>query len=405
MSLTALETRLCDHIAGLRDALIDDLRTHVALATGGRNMEAIERTRELLVTRALKLGASHELIAGDRKPEWLYAEIKGQEPLRASACRRAGLGRELLLAGHMDTVHDPAGAFRELHLSADGKTATGPGVVDMKGGLVILLAALESLDGVGARPAWTLLLNADEETGSYHSAQAIMREAARVHASRGVGVAVEPANGKDGLVVERAGSGQFMLEVRGVAAHVGRDFAKGVSAVGLLARAINQALALADANRGLLVNIGPLQGGIATNIVPDLARAWGNVRFADSADAERFEHALQDMAVELSRGSQARIEVHINFARPAKPKTQATMQLAVLAQAAAADLGQAMSFVSTGGVCDGNLMQAVGLPTIDTLGVRGGGLHTTSEWIELDSLVERCQLLALTILRASQASD
>lgn len=405
MSLSTFERDVCRRIEQRREAMLADLRLHVETPTGGRNLAALDQTREWLTSRARRLGATIDIIPGVSRPPWLYRASAADAPLPTAVCRRPGTGpntgREVLLAGHLDTVHDPAGDFRSLTIAPDGATAVGPGCVDMKGGLVITLAALEALGDAGFQGAWTLVLNADEETGSYHSAGAIFDEARRVHAAGGVGIAVEPASGTDGLVVERPGSGQFMIEARGKSAHVGRDFSKGVSAVRLLASALLRVLDLTDPKRGVLVNIAPLEGGQATNVVPDLARAWGNVRFMDPADAALFEQQARQALRELCTGTGGSLDLLVSFARPAKPRTPETMRLAELAKGVADDLGQPMTFASTGGVCDGNIMQAAGLPTIDTLGVRGGGLHTTSEWIDLASIVPRCQLLALTILRAS----
>jgi glutamate carboxypeptidase len=153
---------------------------------------------------------------------------------------------------------------------------------------------------------------------------------------------------------------------------------------------------------GLIVNFGPLQGGTATNVVPDLARAWANVRFADPPQWEAFAKRLLALAAAPATAGKVRVEVSVG--RPAKPLSPAVERFAHLCRGAAEHLGQKLPFSKTAGVCDGNLMQAAGLPTLDTLGVRGGGLHTPHEWIELSSLVERCQLLAVVMMRAAASS-
>lgn len=399
--LSEQEAGVCRLIERRASSLLDDLRLHVGLPTGGRNVAALDETRERLTARARALGASLDLVPGAPRPAWLHGETPGLAPLPTAVCRRAvvGDGREVLIAGHLDTVHDPAAPFRELSLSTSGTTATGPGCVDMKGGLVIALAALEALDGAGVRLPWTLLLNSDEETGSYHSFDAIFAEAKRVNAAGGIGIALEPATSDGGLVIERAGSAQFMIECRGKAAHVGRDFASGVSAVGALTRVVIQAEKLADPDAGVIANIGPLQGGAATNVVPDLARAWGNVRFASPAQAEGLAGSLAALRQTPGLPGGSTVEVCASFGRPAKPLTPRVQRFAELCLGAAESLGQKLPFARTAGVCDGNIMQAAGLTTLDTLGVRGGGLHTPQEWIELPSLVERCQLLAVVMLR------
>jgi glutamate carboxypeptidase len=299
----------------------------------------------------------------------------------------------VLLCGHLDTVHDPAGAFRELIVSSDGTRATGPGCADMKGGLVVALGALEILHELGIDLAWTFVLSSDEETGSYASDRAL-RDAAAGH---DVGLVFEPALPDGSLVVERPGSEQFMIECTGRAAHVGRDFTSGVSAVNELARRVLEVAQIADAARGIVASVGPLQGGHATNVVPDHARAWGNARYP--TDREGAEVASKLDAMTTIAGAMPGTRVLRSTNRPAKPMTASVERLALMARGAAESLGQSLPFGRTGGVCDGNNLQAAGLPVIDTLGVRGGGLHRTDEWIELASLPERCALAAVLMLR------
>lgn len=392
MPRTSEETRLCQIIEGRATALLDDLRTYVDIPTGLNHTPGLDETRERLVSRLTALGATFDLVDGVPKPDWLLGGESGSGSIPPTAvCRRTKdrPGQRILIAGHLDTVHDPASDFNQLTIAADHKTATGPGCVDMKGGLVIAVHALETLEEAGLDASWTFLLNSDEETGTFHSAHTIADEAG----GHDIGLALEPALASGALAIERMGSGQFMIECRGRSAHVGREFQKGVSAVTELGHRLVQVGEMAGA--GTIINVGPIEGGVATNAVPDRARAWGNVRFASPEDGARIERELDALA---SEGMPlTRVEHTMN--RPAKPLTEPTKHLATLAQQAAADLGQSLPFEATGGVCDGNIMQSAGLPTIDTVGVRGGGLHTPDEWIELASLVERCQLLAMLIHR------
>jgi len=298
----------------------------------------------------------------------------------------------LLLAGHLDTVHDPQGAFRTLTVSKDGKTAVGPGAADMKGGILVATHAIEAMHRCGARINWTFLLNSDEETGSFHSDPVLVAEAKR----HDFGLALEPALPGGALAIERMGSGQFKIEVHGRSAHVGRDFASGISAVTRLGEIIAEIGTWPRPQEGLIINIGPLKGGSVTNAVADHAACWGNVRFGNETLARELEQMLLRLVTPVE--VLPRVVLHHRWNRPAKPLILATQQLANRAAAAATSLGQTLPFTKTGGVCDGNIFQHAGLPTIDTLGVRGGGLHTTDEWIEVDSLVERSQLLAVLML-------
>ncbi|MGE3109237.1 MAG: M20/M25/M40 family metallo-hydrolase [Phycisphaerales bacterium] len=414
--LSSLEQRVCREIESRRSDLIADLRLHVSLPTGGGpcNSPALDESRDRLCNRLLALGATRDDVPGVPRPDWLYSLAK---PARNASsipptaiCRRLSRGDSpaVLIAGHLDTVHDPSGPFRDLSIAPGGKTAVGPGCVDMKGGLVIAAAALEALGSVGGdadRLNWSVLLNSDEESGSFHSEPAIRAEAASGRYA--AGLALEPATADGGLVVERAGTGQFMIDVRGKAAHVGRDFSSGVSAVTPLAEAIIALSKLSDPHAGRIVNVGPIQGGIATNVVPDHASAWGNVRFATPDDAMILERQLHEVVRSLNHatGPRApgdglpRITLHTSFNRAAKPLIPATLALAEQYRAVSEAIGKPLPFSKTAGVCDGNIMQGAGLATIDTVGVRGGGLHTPQEWIELDSLVDRCQMLAVLLLR------
>ena len=428
MALSDQEQRVCRLIERRRDAMLDDLRLHVGLPTGGggANSPALDETRERLCARLKAIGAVCEMVPGEPRPEWLYRGEEGEAGKGGTSaipptavCRigdwnagaakntAASNGRAIMLAGHLDTVHDPRGAFRELIVSADGDRAKGPGCVDMKGGLVIAMAALEALAECDALPRVSVVLNSDEETGSYHSAKAIVDEAARVAAmggGGGVGLALEPAASDGGLVVERAGSAQLIIEAFGRAAHVGRDFTSGVSAVNALAVAINRVAAMPRPHEGVVLNIAPIRGGKTTNSVPDNAAAWGNARFPSHAAWVEIERRL--MELEREPGVEgAMIKVRTSLARPAKPLTPQTQQLADLARQVSQEFGMPLPFGKTGGVCDGNLMQAAGLPTIDTVGVKGGGLHTTDEWIDLTSFVPRCQMLAVVMMRVGAADD
>jgi len=413
MPTSPTQDRLGVLIAQRESAMRDDLRRYVDIPTGFNHTAGLDEMRGLVTRRCEALGARTELVPGQACPAWARAERDAPGPTDShippsaicrgpsSGDRSAGALPRILIASHLDTVFDPNGPFLKLEWSADGEKAIGPGVVDMKGGIVIALHALEALAEVGHRANWTYFFNSDEETGSYHSSTALTDEAGR----HDWGLATEPALPDGSLAIERKGSAQFMVDAFGRGAHAGRDFEKGVSAVYLLARTLTRVEDLIDLSRAVTVNIGPLQGGQATNIVPDYAAAWGNVRFPTAEDAERFRVGLEalNFAPPGASDPTAPGTVRVRFAltRPAKPKTPASERLAIIARKAAEELGQQLPFASTGGVCDGNLMQAAGLPTIDSLGVRGGGLHTRQEWIESRSLVERCRLFAGLLLELS----
>lgn len=399
-----IDAGLVEKLRGLieprRAEMIADLARFVAIPTGFNYTPGLDTFRALIVARLEALGAKSETFPGQPRPEWLDEGGAGprNSPAPTVVCRAPQPGRQrILLSGHIDTVFDPQGSFQNLTVAPDSKRATGPGVVDMKGGILTAVVALEALSAAGIAPSWSFILNSDEETGSYASDKWLRAEARR----HDVGIALEPALPDGGLVIERKGSGQFIVEAFGRSAHAGRDFEKGLSAVYLLARAITGIEKLSDLPRGVTVNIGPLQGGAATNIVPDRATAWGNVRFPDEAAASDFIRGLEALDTTYGTASPAAgmLRIRHSMARPAKPVTPGTQKLADLARDTAEALGQKLPFGKSGGVCDGNNLQAEGLATIDTMGVRGGGLHTHDEWIELDSLTQRAMLLACLLAR------
>lgn len=403
MPLNAVEEQLQAWIAARGDILPGQLAAHVAIPTGQGHRPGLEQYRKEVAMRLKALGATVRQAPGEKRPVWLDSDVGRMGEDEADASRvppiliaehgqHPGPPR-VLLAGHLDTVHDPAGEFREMTINPDGATALGPGVVDMKGGILIALTALEALEECGVSLNWTFVLNGDEERGSFQSASCL-RELAMEHDA---GIALEPALPDGSLAVERMGAGQFMIEVHGRSAHVGRAFTEGVSAVTKLAEILIELDRMAAPAEGRIVNVGPLRGGDVVNAVPDAAACWGNVRFADGEAAEELGRAIDGLAT--ADDAMPRVVVHRAWNRPAKPCTGAVRQLAEAARRAADDLGQELPFASTGGVCDGNILQDAGLPTLDTLGVRGGKLHTREEFIELASLLERSQLLAVFLAR------
>jgi len=402
MSLSDIETHLCDRVAARRDDLLAQLTSYVAIPTGYGHTPGLDELRRVLGARLEAIGATLTLVDGEPRPAWL--DLPGATrstdvppTLVADRPGAAGVPR-ILIVGHLDTVHDPDGDFRELTPSSDGRTVVGPGAVDMKGGIVIAINALEILAEVADRSGldlgWTFVLNSDEETGSFHSDAALTAEATR----HDIGIVLEPALPGGELAVERGGAGQFKVEVFGRSAHVGREFTKGVSAVVVLAEVIGRLAALCEPDVGTVVNVGPLQGGLVTNTVPDYAACWGNVRFKDDTRAEQLGAAIDAMATG-DGDTVPRVVVHRQWSRPAKPATPEVRWLAATAQTVAGDLGGTLPLTSTGGVCDGNILQAAGLPTLDTLGVCGGNLHRTDEFVEVESLVGRCRLLAVLLHR------
>lgn len=412
MPLSQRELDLIRVIDRRKDELIAELRDLVAIPSASSNLPALDQIRVILTARLERLGATTTLVPGTPRPQWLYLmrdDSSPPPPPPTAICSRLRTGNasgasgkpraNILLSGHLDTVHAPDGPFRYLNVSGD--RATGPGCADMKGGLLVAIAALEALQEVGIECSWTFALNSDEETGSFCSEAAL----AAACVGHDCALVFEPALPGGDLVIERPGSGQFFIECTGKSAHVGRDFASGISAVTALAHALTKIPSLADPTSGRIASVGPIEGNHATNAVPDRARAWGNMRFANADAQAALTQGLDALGTPPTTAHDAplpRTRVQYVFNRAGKPTTPAVLALAHAARRVSEDLSMPMPFASTGGVCDGNIFQGQGLPTIDTLGVRGGGLHTTDEWVDLTSLTQRAQLAAILISRLTQ---
>ena len=307
---------------------------------------------------------------------------------------------QLLFTGHMDTVFAADHPFQETRWIDDG-VLNGPGVADMKGGLVVMLAALNAVETSGAASTlgYEIVINSDEEVGSLSSAALLARAAAGKRAA----LTYEPAAQPDGtLAGARPGSGNFALVVRGRSAHAGRNPEDGRNAV-LAAAAL--ALRLDEANDGgLKVNPSRIEGGSPSNVVPDLAILRVNLRPSAPGDEQRAARLVESAAAAIAAEREVEISVHGGFGRPPKPLTPEAVKLFELVKAAGADLGQAIAWRPTGGVCDGNNIAARGVPVVDTMGVRGGKIHSDEEYLIVDSLAERAALSALTILRLLEAA-
>jgi glutamate carboxypeptidase len=302
---------------------------------------------------------------------------------------------QLLFTGHMDTVFGADHAFQQTRWLEDG-VLNGPGVADMKGGLAVMLAALKSAERSARadRFGYEVVINSDEEVGSLASA-ALLAQAAQ---GKRAALTYEPAALPDGtLAGARPGSGNFSIVVHGRSAHAGRNPEDGRNA---LLAAADLALRLDRLKRdGLTVNPSRIEGGSPSNVVPDLAILRVNLRprtpEIEAAAKREIDEAVAAVAVERE------VEVRMSggFGRPPKPLTRDAEALFNLVKQAGADLGQEIAWQPSGGVCDGNNIAACGVPVVDTMGVRGGKIHSMEEFLITESLGERAALSALTILR------
>jgi glutamate carboxypeptidase len=305
---------------------------------------------------------------------------------------------QLLFTGHMDTVYGSDHPFQQTQWREEG-VLNGPGVADMKGGLAVLLAALKSVEAGDAAGGigYEIIINSDEEVGSLGSAP-LIAEAAR---GKLAALTYEPSAHPDGtLAGARPGSGNFSFLIRGRSAHAGRNPEDGRNSV---VAASELALRLAMSKTpGLSVNPAKIDGGGPNNVVPDLAILRVNMRPRTTDDQEIAGRLIAKAVEETARQHEVYIEVHGGFARPPKPMTPEADRLFALVKKAGDDLGQTIGWQATGGVCDGNNIAALGVPVVDTMGVRGGKIHSAEEYLITRSLGERAALSALTILRIAE---
>jgi len=304
---------------------------------------------------------------------------------------------QILLTGHMDTVFPADHPFQTLRWQDDG-SLNGPGVADMKGGLAVMLAALSAVESIplAGRIGYEVVIGSDEETGSFSSAPLIAR------AARGKVAALtyEPALPDGTLAGARGGTGNFSILIRGRSAHAGRNPDDGRNAI---LAAADIALRLAEARSPRLsVNPARIEGGGPNNVVPDLAILRVNFRPADAGEITRAQAWIDATVAKVAAAHDVTVEVHGGFNRPPKPIDAGAARLFGLVKRSGADLGLDIAWRDTGGVCDGNNIAACGVPVVDTMGVRGGAIHSAEEFLIPESLAERAALSALTILRIAE---
>jgi glutamate carboxypeptidase len=360
----------------------------VNIDSGTFNGQGLDQVGAIAIEELRKLGAKVETsAAAPAQSRNIQATLTGK-----------GKGRILLVA-HMDTVF-PDGAAAARPFRVQERRAYGPGIMDDKGGIVIALAALKMLrdSGFTAYGKITLLLNTNEETGS-HGTRALMEKLAREH---DVALNLEPGRAADGLVVQRKGSGEIELDVTGKAAHAGVAPDAGRNAAMEAAHQMLQLAKLGDSAKQTTVNFTVIKSGERSNVIPDRAEVQADVRVAVPEEFDRVEKDLARISAQhLIPDTTVTARLRRGF--PPMPKSPVTDALAAKAQAVYAELGRKLTLESSGGAADSSLTFAAGVPSIDGLGIVGGGIHTPEEYAEVDSIAPRAYLLARLIMEYGQA--
>lgn len=366
------------------------------------------RSRELEILRLLGRfvrceSPSHSKVAVDRlgsmvASEWrrrgakvrILRQTERGNHVRAEVWLGTGQpAGQILILGHLDTVYPP-GTLAKMPFRVRRGRAYGPGTFDMKGGLVLALAAVDALRAARLRPGKRLvfLWNSDEEIGSESSRSEIEREARRSDAV----LVLEPSAGSDGrLKTARKGTGTAELIVTGRASHAGLDPGAGVNAVLELALQIVRLRKLNDSKRGIALQATVIEGGTVSNVVPGHARAEVDIRYTHLVDARKIDRQLRALRPILPG---ARIEVRGGINRPPLERTRAVVALFHRAQSLMREMGLRLEETSVGGASDGNFTAALGVPTLDGLGAVGNGAHSPGEHVVIRALPERAALLA-----------
>jgi glutamate carboxypeptidase len=308
---------------------------------------------------------------------------------------RPEANRRILLTGHMDTVFAADHAFQNQRW-LDEETLNGPGVADMKGGIAVMLHALLAFEQTAAASSlgYDVLINSDEETGSLASAALIPDLAAGKLAA----LTYEPAALPDGtLAHERGGTGNYSITFTGRSAHAGRNAHEGRNAIVAAADLILRLKALESEE--ITINPAKLEGGAANNVVPDHAVLRFNIRPKTVEAGAGFDHALNHLLVDIQTAHEVSTQRHGGVTRPPKKVDARAQALFDLVRECGAELGQDIRWQATGGVCDGNNIAACGVPVVDTMGVRGGAIHSPNEYLIVPSLAERAALSARVIER------
>jgi glutamate carboxypeptidase len=396
--LTAPEAALLDAIDPA--AMLRQTLDWSAVNSGTGNLAGLAQVADMLAAAFSALPGEVSL----REPAHVVAiDAAGREVDKSHGRHlvlrvRPAAERRFLLTGHMDTVFPADDAFQRVTW-IDAVTLNGPGTADMKGGIAVMLAALTAFETLpaAAQCGYDVLVNSDEETGSLSSAPLI----AQLARGKFAALTYEPSALPDGtLAYERGGSGNYSVCFTGRSAHAGRNPHDGRNA--LVAAADCAVRLTLMAHEDLPINPAKIDGGSANNVVPDHAVLRFNIRPRSNQAAEDFLSDFKDLLQVIEKLHEVSVHYHGGITRPPKPVGDPARRLFELVQSCGATLGQTIAWQDSGGVCDGNNIAACGVPVVDTMGVRGGSIHSPQEFMIVPSLQERAALSALVLARLAQ---
>lgn len=383
-------------------AMLNDVQSWCAINTGTANLDGLEQQAKIFAERFSALPGEVEMhdpaaVTAIGEDGIEFAKPHGQHlVLRV----RSTANRRILLTGHMDTVFPVDHPFQ--HLSwLDNGVLNGPGVADMKGGIAVILHALLAFETTSSAGSigYDVLLNSDEETGSLASAGLI----AELAQGKLAALTYEPAALPDGtLAHSRGGTGNYAITISGTSSHAGRNPQDGRNALVAAADLILRLKAMEQED--ITINPAKLDGGGPNNVVPDHAVLRFNIRPKSNEAMSNFENNIKSLLRTIERDHEVGVSCHGGVTRPPKPVDQKAQKLFDLIRECGAELGQDIRWQSTGGVCDGNNIAACGVPVVDTMGVRGGAIHSADEFLITESLAERAALSARVIQRIADGA-
>ena len=398
LNLTSAEQTLIEKIDNHAADMLSTVESWSAQNSGSHNRGGLIAMRGLLSERFSDLPGTIEEVAlpkGEYVAKNGAVESIAYEPaLQVSV--RPDAPVQLVLTGHYDTVFPEDFHFQK-PVRIDDDTINGPGTADMKAGLMVMLTALQTLEHSdnASNIGYSVLMSPDEEIGSPGSSAILAQLGKRSH----VGLTYEPALADGSMAGARKGSGNFSLVIKGRAAHAGREHHIGRNAIAAMAEFIGGIEALNGQRDGVTFNIAKIDGGGAYNIVPELAIGRFNVRMKETEDMPWIQGELDSLVASLNEKDGIHAHMHGGFTRPPKPMAPANAQVFDWVKQAGGLLGQEIKWSPSGGVCEGNNLWASGCPNVDTLGVRGGDIHSDREFMKISSLVERARLSSVILMK------
>jgi glutamate carboxypeptidase len=367
-----------------QDEIIEDIKKFVEIESPSGDQHSLMKAAAFIIERFQSIGAEVKTLVNPDPSVCDHVLVKWRS--HASSTASNAKDKRILLIGHFDTVH-PIGSFNPV-FRQEGELAYGPGILDMKSGIIMALYALRALKQCKLSSNIEVfgLFTTDEEVGSTTSREYIENLAKTSDAV----LVLEPAAGDGMLKTARKGVGDYEITAYGKAAHAGLDHQNGVNAIIELSHQMIRAQNLTDYDKGTTVSVGIVSGGSRSNVVPDQAKAIVDVRVKTMEEAERIDRELNN-AKPMLEG--ARVEITGGINRPPMERTEGVVQLYQLARKAGLKIGIDLQETAVGGGSDGNFTAGLGIPTLDGLGPVGDGAHTLHEHIRVTALPERIAIL------------